>query len=356
MPQKRGTKPHSAKSSRSPAATLGAILNRPDAEKRDVRTSRARAVADRLRQQEALWDAWHKRWPRRADDQLGEFAKRLKEWGDAVHACGPALHALRNWQTPDKLPPDERQLADFARHIARRVCHPRCTAAAISRDLQKARASAKGEELIATLYMPMGWLARIHADVDGAVHREINKALAPRKKKGNEAGSHEAARDRPAEQTAVGGGGAVAPPVQPTQPSASTAVPADLSILTDRQEEVAEVAGAGDPTAGETSRPTEHSEGGPFDLLLDLSEWAVRRGGVSASFAGKQYPWKVFKLLCKNYPTSSTTRAILDDVWGEGVRSKEALFHHITTIRKLIRPLGLKVFHTRGVGYKLGVG
>jgi hypothetical protein len=94
-------------------------------------------------------------------------------------------------------------------------------------------------------------------------------------------------------------------------------------------------------------------ENGPMGIILDLREWKATRGSKDVSFAGKAYPWNVFRQLCRSYPSSLSPNDLVDAVWGKGEGSKETLQAHMTTVREIIKPLGLLVNNTRNVGYKL---
>jgi DNA-binding winged helix-turn-helix (wHTH) protein len=72
-----------------------------------------------------------------------------------------------------------------------------------------------------------------------------------------------------------------------------------------------------------------------------------------ADFAGKWYPWMIFQKLCKSYPSSILGEDLLNSVWEQGEGSLGTLQAHMTTVREIIRPLGLTVTCVRNVGYKL---
>jgi DNA-binding winged helix-turn-helix (wHTH) protein len=122
--------------------------------------------------------------------------------------------------------------------------------------------------------------------------------------------------------------------------------------------------GASDPTEGtvqqHADRTTDagadhqlpHQEG-PFGVVLDPREWRATRDTAVANFAGKENPWKIFQLLCRIYPSITPKADLLNSVWGEGEGSEESLFAHLTSVRKIIKPLGLTVKNTRKVGYRL---
>jgi hypothetical protein len=92
---------------------------------------------------------------------------------------------------------------------------------------------------------------------------------------------------------------------------------------------------------------------GPLGITLDLREWQATRNGVTASFAGKEYPWRIFQQLCRSYPASLPPDELVDAVWGKGEGSKDTMQAHMTTVRDIIKPLALTVRSTRKVGYKL---
>jgi hypothetical protein len=92
---------------------------------------------------------------------------------------------------------------------------------------------------------------------------------------------------------------------------------------------------------------------GPFGIILEKDEWKAKRGPALADFAGKEYPWIIFQRLCRSYPGSIPTNALVNAVWNRGEGSKEAMFAHMTAVRNIIKPLNLAVENIRKVGYRL---
>jgi hypothetical protein len=114
------------------------------------------------------------------------------------------------------------------------------------------------------------------------------------------------------------------------------------------------------PPADRQGRPAGHAPpqprpDGPFNIALDRTEWTARRGGASADFAGKEYPWKIFQMLCRDCPGVTPKDRLLGNVWGKGEADESTLFAHMTTVRSIIKPLGLTVENRKKVGYRLTV-
>jgi hypothetical protein len=87
---------------------------------------------------------------------------------------------------------------------------------------------------------------------------------------------------------------------------------------------------------------------------------ATRPGKPVAYFGGRQRAWKMFLLLCDRRGLVYTTaRDLVACVWNPNQRrwnkSTDAALAqpHVTALRKLLRPLGLKVTHDRDKGYRL---
>jgi hypothetical protein len=110
------------------------------------------------------------------------------------------------------------------------------------------------------------------------------------------------------------------------------------------------------PPANEGTRKVPPSSGsaGPFGIELDLQEWKALRGKAIADFAGKGLPWKIFLLLCKQYPRRTPPATeLVDSIWDKGYGSASSLYVHISRIRDIIASLGLTVKHKAKVGYVL---
>jgi hypothetical protein len=108
-------------------------------------------------------------------------------------------------------------------------------------------------------------------------------------------------------------------------------------------------------TLAEQARSPESvpSVAGPPGITLYVQERKLARNGDIVDFAGKEIPWMILLLLCRNWPSRISSRKILDDVWGQGLGCDEYLYPAVTTVRKLIEPLGLNVENVRRVGYCL---
>jgi DNA-binding winged helix-turn-helix (wHTH) protein len=104
--------------------------------------------------------------------------------------------------------------------------------------------------------------------------------------------------------------------------------------------------------SGEPVRSASGGEG-PLGIELDTREWQARRGGVVANFAGREFPWKIFQHLCRQYPAPVPTGQMLTAAWGPGEGTDTTLRVHITTVRGIISPLNLTIKSTRKVGYRL---
>ncbi len=173
-----------------PNDPLADILTDPNFGERRLREQRIEALTTgRRRQLDSLRDAWFQRFPsaHEACPELGRrptedehftiWAGRLKRWGDAVRACGcRARNALRNWQPPTHIPKDsdEWRRAGLARYIALRAADPSCSAADLEMVLRRA-CTEESAPLLATLYLPSGWLSRIHRDIERAVRSPVRR-------------------------------------------------------------------------------------------------------------------------------------------------------------------------------------
>ncbi|MCI0463306.1 MAG: hypothetical protein L0Z62_40685 [Gemmataceae bacterium] len=137
------------------------------------------------------------------DEHFAAWAERLKSWGNAVRACGAvALNALHAWGVPEGVAPDSEmeRAATFARWIAVRAADPDCSAADIESDLRRT-CTEENANLLSELYLPSGWLGRIH----DAIHRAA--VGLPRQPPGSEARTAP-----PAPVVAAPHGGAAPPP------------------------------------------------------------------------------------------------------------------------------------------------
>ena len=167
---------------------LASILDEPKAreqfrrERRQERRMRALSKG-RTRQLENLWTAWHRRWPEitRISPKLGRrptreehhmvCAEGLKHWGQAVHACGcRARKAVEHWQPPADLDPEESRHAQLAQYIAVHALDPKISALEIEHYLDQT-CTETSAHLLATLYLPSGWLGRIQQEIDLAVRK-----------------------------------------------------------------------------------------------------------------------------------------------------------------------------------------
>jgi hypothetical protein len=181
---------------RSPSEdTLAAILNDPKAAERRRQQQQDEVLHEERRQLQravdALEDAWHRRYPEMYSSKLGRnfthdehwsaWAAALKGWGDAVRNCGPAaLDALNSWRQPKDVTPDseEERAARFTHHVAVRVAEPTCPVAVIENILRRT-CTPENAELLSHLYLPNGWLCRIHDDILQAVASQPRKTPAP---------------------------------------------------------------------------------------------------------------------------------------------------------------------------------
>ncbi len=180
---------------------LDAILNDPRAAERALQRQQEEALHEERRQElraaDALDEAWDWRYPQmycpklgrrlRHDELFAAWAERLKSWGNAVRACGPvALNALHAGRVPEGVArgSERERAATFARCIAVRAADPDCPAAAIESDLRRT-CTEENANLLSELYLPSGWLRRIHdAIVRAAVgfprqHPELEAQTAP---------------------------------------------------------------------------------------------------------------------------------------------------------------------------------
>src|SRR5262249_26749207 len=115
------------------------------------------------------------------DEHWSAWAAALRGWGDAVRNCGPAaLDALKGWRQPKGVAPDseEERAAKFTHHGAVRVAEPTCTMAE-SENILRRTCTSENADLLSQLYLPSGWLCRIHDDILQAVASQPRKATPP---------------------------------------------------------------------------------------------------------------------------------------------------------------------------------
>jgi hypothetical protein len=94
---------------------------------------------------------------------------------------------------------------------------------------------------------------------------------------------------------------------------------------------------------------------GPLRLALNAAEHTASRKGSegTADFGAGEKPWKLFRVLCDNYPNRITPQALLNGVWGVGLGGFDNLQVVVSAVRRALRPLGLDVGNKRSLGYKL---
>jgi hypothetical protein len=96
---------------------------------------------------------------------------------------------------------------------------------------------------------------------------------------------------------------------------------------------------------------------GPFDLTLNTNAHTAERGNASADFAGEARPWEVFVRLVERFPAYYPPRDLGREVWNpdgnDGDPDDNTVQQAISTIRRLLRPLGINVLCSRKVGYVL---
>ena len=89
-------------------------------------------------------------------------------------------------------------------------------------------------------------------------------------------------------------------------------------------------------------------------VRLDEDNWTATRNGETADFRGQQIPWKLFCRLLRAQGQVMPYAELLKAGWTEeDIVIEDNLRPHITTIRKLIAPLGLEVKPHRKHGYSL---
>jgi hypothetical protein len=87
---------------------------------------------------------------------------------------------------------------------------------------------------------------------------------------------------------------------------------------------------------------------------LDTDQWTALRNGEEADFRGQQIPWKLFCRLLRAQGAVVPYAELLRAGWTEeDIVIEDNLRPHITTIRNLIKPLGLTVIPHRNQGYSL---
>ena len=89
-------------------------------------------------------------------------------------------------------------------------------------------------------------------------------------------------------------------------------------------------------------------------ISIDEAEWTVTRNGETAEFRGKEIPWKLFLRLLRASARVVPYKGLLKAGWtDQDIVIKDNIGPHITTIRKLLEPVGLKVKNHTNHGYSL---
>jgi DNA-binding response OmpR family regulator len=100
---------------------------------------------------------------------------------------------------------------------------------------------------------------------------------------------------------------------------------------------------------------TEHLDRLPaLDLVLDHDRHRATRGaGLFVELGGHVRLWQLLTALARRYDRYYRTYDLIDAAW-EGYRAQEGtLWWAVSELRTLLRPLGLGIRFTRGIGYRL---
>jgi hypothetical protein len=110
-------------------------------------------------------------------------------------------------------------------------------------------------------------------------------------------------------------------------------------------------------TPAESVAPVEWTRDGPLELMLDTNTHTVRRRNQGAEFDASGRAWEVFLKLTERYPARYLVTDLGHDVWNPNGADIDpdpnVVQQTITAIRRLLRPLGIDVKHTRKLGYIL---
>ncbi|OAI54007.1 hypothetical protein AYO44_03755 [Planctomycetaceae bacterium SCGC AG-212-F19] len=90
----------------------------------------------------------------------------------------------------------------------------------------------------------------------------------------------------------------------------------------------------------------------PFGVAIDPTNRTASRGEKKVEFGGHTQPWKIFLMLLRRHPNRFAVADLLKAGW-DGQPGQKAVNQTITTIRSLIRPLGLRIDTVRAIGFLL---
>lgn len=90
-------------------------------------------------------------------------------------------------------------------------------------------------------------------------------------------------------------------------------------------------------------------------LVLDHSRHQVTRQGCSpVDLGGNCRLWAILTELCKRHNAYLLKKDLISAVWGYGVIPEEVtVYAAMSELRRRLRPLGLTIKHTKGLGYRL---
>jgi hypothetical protein len=87
----------------------------------------------------------------------------------------------------------------------------------------------------------------------------------------------------------------------------------------------------------------------PFGMLANLAERKVRRGDTEADFGSNKPAWQALVKLARNYPRRTSAEAL----WEDGTTELGSVYTAVSTLRRLLAPLGVDIPHPGRRGYVL---
>lgn len=98
---------------------------------------------------------------------------------------------------------------------------------------------------------------------------------------------------------------------------------------------------------------------GPLDLTLNTNLHTVARKGKVVEFQSSGRAWQIFLKLVDRFPARYLCKDLGHDAWNaadQDIDPDDNLVQQaISTLRKLLKPLGIEVQHRRKLGYILDI-
>jgi hypothetical protein len=114
-----------------------------------------------------------------------------------------------------------------------------------------------------------------------------------------------------------------------------------------RRAELAALKQSGEPR---TEQPVGFDTRWPFGMLANLAERRVRRGDKEADFGSNKPTWQALVKLARNYPSRMSAQAL----WSSNDTTElGSVYTAISTLRRLLAPLGIHIPHAGRRGYVL---